>query len=97
METLRDKIEKVSLITGYAAAALAGITEILPDREHFTSTPLWAVASTAMAAYLINIATNPDPRNNREYNSAFSPEKQVENTSYSEITEDKPKLRIYEE
>ena len=33
METLRDKIEKVSLITGYAAAALAGITEILPDRK----------------------------------------------------------------
>ena len=77
MANLRDKIEKVSLITGYVAAALAGLTELLPEREHFSSAPIWYGASAAMAVYLINIATNPDPRHNREYNSAFSKEKPV--------------------
>ena len=77
MANLRDKIERISLITGYAAAALAGLTELLPEREHFSSAPIWYVASAFMAAYLINVATNPDPRHNREYNSAFSREKPV--------------------
>ncbi len=47
-----------------------------------------------MAVYLINIATNPDPRHNREYNSAFSKEKQVMQTS-STFNEEKPVMQIY--
>ena len=94
MANLRDKIERISLITGYAAAALAGLTELLPEREHFSSAPIWYGASALMAAYLINVATNPDPRHNREYNSAFSKEKPVMQTS-SGLSKEEPVIQIY--
>jgi len=94
MVNIRDKLERISLITGYAATALAGVTELLPEREYFSSGPIWGVASAAMAAYLINIITNPDPRHNREYNSAFSKEKPVMQTS-SGLSKEEPVIQIY--
>lgn len=94
MVNIRDKLERISLITGYAATALAGVTELLPEREYFSSGPIWGVASAAMAAYLINVATNPDPRHNREYNSAFSKEKPVIQTN-SGLSKEEPVIQIY--
>ena len=94
MANIRDKLERISLITGYAATALAGVTELLPEREYFSSGPIWGVASAAMAAYLINVATNPDPRHNREYNSAFSKEKPVMQTN-SGLSKEEPVIQIY--
>jgi hypothetical protein len=87
METLRDKIEITSLITGFAAAALAGITEILPEQEHFTNMPIWAVAAGAMATYIGTFIFSSDQRLHRESNSAFSKEK--EHTEYTEYTSSK--------
>ena len=94
MANIRDKLERISLITGYAATALAGVTELLPEKEYFSRGPIWGVASAAMAAYLINIITNPDPRHNREYNSAFSREKPVIQTN-SGLSKEEPVIQIY--
>ncbi|MAG61500.1 hypothetical protein CMI43_01645 [Candidatus Pacearchaeota archaeon] len=94
MVNIRDNLERISLITGYAATALAGVTELLPEKEYFSNAPIWGVASAAMAAYIINIATNPDPRHNREYNSAFSKEKPIMQTSGT-FNEEKPAMQIY--
>ena len=47
MVNIRDNLERISLITGYAATALAGVTELLPEKEYFSNAPIWGVASAA--------------------------------------------------